>query len=268
MASSVATPSPFARLAASPLAAAFPCSAAAATKEECSSGSAHSAQLASPFSAFDTNNGSDDDFACFDSRNNNTNNNTSSRPAHAHGSPKRCLTAGAAQRAGSYCLAGSLTECRAAKALGRVSCGPACGGESCSTDPSTALLPQHMSLPPFRDLDALLAAASCKPGFNRRASTDLMLTANLNNPPAVVPEEDCQMMVAVPEDDAGVAAAGAGAAAATAMPVGVAAVLEQYGAMPVGDGAAGGIADAALGLIAEHTLADTFYLYDLGEVSW
>jgi hypothetical protein len=47
----------------------------------------------------------------------------------------------------------------------------------------------------------------------------------------------------------------------------VCAVLEQYGARPVADGAAGGIADAALGLIAEHTLADTFYLYDLGEVS-
>jgi hypothetical protein len=44
-------------------------------------------------------------------------------------------------------------------------------------------------------------------------------------------------------------------------------VLEQYGARHVPDGAAGGIAEAALGLIADNTLADTFYLYDLGEVS-
>jgi hypothetical protein len=43
--------------------------------------------------------------------------------------------------------------------------------------------------------------------------------------------------------------------------------MEQYGVRHVADGAAGGIADAALGLIAENTLADTFYLYDLGEVS-
>jgi hypothetical protein len=47
----------------------------------------------------------------------------------------------------------------------------------------------------------------------------------------------------------------------------VCAVLEQYGVRHVQDGAAGGIAEAALGLIAENTLADTFYLYDLGEVS-
>jgi len=94
-------------------------------------------------------------------------------------------------------------------------------------------LPMHMSLPPFKDFDALLAAAACKPGY--RASTDL---------------------------GDGVPAEGAAAPAPAVCPV-----LEQYGARHVADGAAAGIADAALGLIAENGLADTFYVYDLGEVA-
>lgn len=222
-------PSPFAQLAASPLAAAFPGAdlACAADPQNASSGSATDEFFA-------------DGFGC--------------DPLASAFSPapqvKRALTS-VPLRAGSYCLAGSLSDCKAAKALGRTSCGPACAGQSCSADPSTPqhsqrrLLPQHMSLPPFRDLDALLAAAACKPGY--RARTELGTPAAAG----ACAGESC-METAV-----------ARAAPAPA----VCAVLEQYGARHVADGSAGGIADAALGLIAENTLADTFYLYNLGEVS-
>jgi hypothetical protein len=213
---------PFAQLAASPLAAAFP-GAAPASAAATQNGSSNS-------SAYDESFMASDDLAF--------------APAHQYRAQLSMPL-----RAGSYCLAGSLSECRAAKALGRVSCGPSCGGEYCSTDPCSPqhgqrqLLPQQLSLPPFRDFDALLAAAACKPGYGD--STDLTSTPA----PAAFAGEPC---APVPEV----------AAPAPA----VCTVLEQYAATHVADGGAAGIADAALGLIAEHTLADTFYIYDLGEV--
>lgn len=217
--------SPFAQLAASgPLAAAFPACADAATQNGgSSSGSACDEELIL-------------DGGC-------------SSPGSP---PARRPQLSMPLRAGSYCLAGSLSECKAAKALGRVSCGPACGGGACSTDPCTPqhgqrqLLPQHLSLPPYRDFDALLAAAACKPGYCDSSTADLSTPAQ----PAAFAGEPC---MPVPEV----------AAPAPA----VCAVLEGYGATHVADGGAAGIADAALGLIADNTLADTFYLYDLGEVS-
>lgn len=240
--------SPFAQLAASPLAAAFPQPAAAA------------ANLAANHNNGSSGSASDDFVDAVDGFI------SPAAAAPARPAPQRALTC-APLRAGSYCLAGSLSECRAAKTLGRVSCGPSCAGQSCSSagaaDASARqLLPQHMSLPPFRDLDALLAAAACKPGYHR-ASTDLGTVGAPAAAPAaacmgsdVCESLSCSSMAEEPAGQAGLAAAPA-----------VCAVLEQYGARPVADGAAGGIADAALGLIAEHTLADTFYLYDLGEVS-
>jgi hypothetical protein len=213
-----ATPSPFAQLAASPLAAAFP-----GATPTCPAATQNDSRTYYDVNAFGD---------------------VSTVHGPANQLPKRALTAVSVPlRAGSYCLAGSLSTCKA-KALGRISCDASTAGglstlqDSCQRN----LLPQHMSLPPCRDLDALLAAAACKPGY--RASTDL-------GTPALAENDAEEPMPA---------ASGVSAAA-------VRAVLEQYGVRHVADGAAGGIADAALGLIQENALADTFYLYDLGEVS-
>lgn len=242
--------SPFAQLAASPLAAAFPQPATGADLA-CTAAAARAANNGSSGSASDDFCDAVDSFI--------------SPAAAARAPPQRALTS-APLRAGSYCLAGSLSECKAAKTLGRLSCGPSCAGQSCSgagaADPSARqLLPQHMSLPPFRDLDALLAAAACKPGY--RTSTDLGSGAPAPAPAATCMGTDDSLSCSSMAEEPALGPAGAVPAAAPA----VCAVLEQYGARHVADGAAGGIADAALGLIAEHTLADTFYLYDLGEVS-
>eukprot|EP00775_Hariotina_reticulata_P014259 gene14259-14409_t len=78
------------------------------------------------------------------------------------------------------------------------------------------------------DIDALLAAASCKPGY-------------------LAQQRQQRAQVAC------VAA--------------VSGVLEEYSAIPIVSGCGSGIADAALGVIAEAGVCDTFYVYDLGEVA-
>lgn len=216
--------SPFAQVAASPLAAAFPGAASTCV-------AANENGSTAPTGSF---------FVC------DATISASCTPAQHDRLPKRALTS-IPQRAGSFCLAGSFTECRTAKAQGRVSCGADCCGTACNAElmgPDTLHLqqqhlPMHMSLPAFRDLDALLAAAACKPGY--RPSTDL--------------DSHVSAAVACAGDSCSVAPAPA-----------VCSVLEQYGVRHVADGAAAGIADAALGLISENGLADTFYVYDLGEV--
>lgn len=99
------------------------------------------------------------------------------------------------------------------------------------------------SLPLHMDLDALLAAASCKPGYNSACMP-------VSCKPASVP-----------------ASLQAAEAAAAHRASAVSAVLQQYGALQVASGSAAGIADAALGVIGGSGVCDTFYVYDLGEVA-
>lgn len=200
----------------------------------------------------------------FDVSSNSTNTNTTQAGDHFTAHPsyrlpfQRAMTSSMPLRAGSYYLAGNLVPCRSAKAPGRISCGTVCCGttEPCSAGGAQQQQPalaQHMSLPAYDDFDALLAAAARKPGYT--ASTEVLDTGSTQEAFAQQQQEEPSMeeMTCM---DAPMAPAPA-----------VCAVLEQYGARDVLDGAAGGIADAALGLIAENTLADTFYIYDLGEVS-
>lgn len=82
--------------------------------------------------------------------------------------------------------------------------------------------------PAEMDIDALLAAASSKPDY-------------------VAKQRQQQ----------------AQAACAAA----VSGVLQEYSAISIANGCGSGIADAALGAIAECAVCDTFYVYDLGEVA-
>lgn len=109
-------------------------------------------------------------------------------------------------------------------------------------------LAQHSSLPPCMDFDALLAAASRKPGYACCAEAAMEDSPTAAMPPAA------NNILPTP------------AAAKEEHQAAVAGILQQYGARAIPDGNGGGIAGAALDLIAEHGLADTFYLYDLGEV--
>lgn len=133
--------------------------------------------------------------------------------------------------------------------LARSSCMPAfnCGISGSCTKPAVADLfgpLQRNSLPvpsAKMDLDALLAAASCKPGYGK--------------------SQDNFMSAAVASAAARKAAAEAQRAAE------VSAVLQDYGAVPIPAGCGSGIAQAALDAIEKDSLCDTFYVYDLGEVA-
>lgn len=116
-----------------------------------------------------------------------------------------------------------------------------CSGTAAAGVAAAGSLPLHM------DLDALLAAASCKPGYATGAADD-----------------SCR--AAAPARRTSFQAATAAAEAATKAAA-VSGVLQEFGALPIASGAAEGIADAALGAIAESGLADTFYIFDLGEVA-
>jgi hypothetical protein len=103
------------------------------------------------------------------------------------------------------------------------------------------------SLPLHMDLDALLAAASCKPGYG---SSAMEVSCKAASVPASL--LDCT---------------GLQAAEAARKASAVSSVLQQYGALQVASGSPAGIADAALGVIGESGVCDTFYVYDLGEVA-
>jgi hypothetical protein len=91
-----------------------------------------------------------------------------------------------------------------------------------------------------RALDALLAAASRKPA----CGGDVQAAA----PPP--PPHHRRALLATPP-----------------LPPAARAVLAQYGATRAAAGDAAGLAGAASGLISSWGLADTFYVYDLGEVA-
>jgi hypothetical protein len=107
------------------------------------------------------------------------------------------------------------------------------------------------SLPMHMDLDALLAAASCKPGYS---------SAGVSCKAASVPASLFNM--AGLQDTAYLQAAEAAHRASA-----VSSVLQQYGTLQVASGNPAGIADAALRVIGDSGVCDTFYVYDLGEVA-
>jgi hypothetical protein len=109
------------------------------------------------------------------------------------------------------------------------------------------------SLPLHMDLDALLAAASCKPGYSSAALATSFRATSI--PASLLNTAELQ--------EAAVLQAAEAAHRASA----VSAVLQQYGALQVASGNPAGIADAALGVIGESGVCDTFYVYDLGEVA-
>jgi hypothetical protein len=135
-----------------------------------------------------------------------------------------------------------------------------------------ALAPQCYSLPAggCMDFDALLAAAARKPGYH--CAEPLPLGAQ-HSAGFLRAGDPCIARHGSSSASAAAAVGGcAGGAGSTALAVappllpGVAAVLQQYEARGIADGGDAGIADAALGLIRQHSLGDTFYVYDLGEV--
>lgn len=123
--------------------------------------------------------------------------------------------------------------------IGRSSCIPAFSYGSAYTSESqgTCGVMQRNSLPVpsgKMDLDLLLAAAACKPGYGKPLDT---FTASGE------------------------------AYKETQSAADVSAVLQQYDAIPIPAGCSSGIAQAALDAIEQDSLCDTFYVYDLGEVA-
>jgi hypothetical protein len=112
--------------------------------------------------------------------------------------------------------------------------------------PAAAVAAACGSLPMHMDLDALLAAASCKPGYS---SAGLAVS--------------CEAASTVGLQDTACLQAAEAAQRASA----VSSVLQQYGALQVASGNPAGIADAALRVIGDSGVCDTFYVYDLGEVA-
>eukprot|EP00878_Enallax_costatus_P012216 GHUV01012759.1.p1 GENE.GHUV01012759.1~~GHUV01012759.1.p1 ORF type:complete len:257 (+),score=98.24 GHUV01012759.1:609-1379(+) len=94
------------------------------------------------------------------------------------------------------------------------------------------------------DLDALIAASACKPGYKQPLQDTYPPTAAAASPVAVRK-----------------------AAAEVQCAAAVSAVLQEYDAIPIPAGCSSGIAQAALDAIAQDNLSDTFYVYDLGEVA-
>lgn len=133
--------------------------------------------------------------------------------------------------------------------LARSSCMPAfsCGINSSfskpiSADPVGPLQRNSLPVPSVKmDLDALLAAAACKPGYGK--PQDTFNTA------------------------AAASAAARKAAAEAQRAAAVSTVLQDYEAVPIPAGCSSGIAQAALDAIEKDNLCDTFYVYDLGEVA-
>jgi hypothetical protein len=113
------------------------------------------------------------------------------------------------------------------------------------------------------DIDELIAASLKKPGYEAAAA---QCAYGFSSDDASS-EAATDSMAAIPEDsDMSNAGDTPSSAATAALPGAVQGVLGQYGAVPIASGCTGGIAAAASSLIAEGHLADTFYIYDMGEV--
>lgn len=143
---------------------------------------------------------------------------------------------------------------RAATCSYPYACNP-CSNTAVAAVPGIAAAPGAVfgSLPIHMDLDALLATASCKPGFS---SSGVAVSCKAACVPASLSHTTGLQEAASQQ-----------AAAAARRASAVSSVLQQYGALQVASGNHEGIADAALRVIGDSGVADTFYVYDLGEVA-